>query len=275
MGLSGVDNLQDLAKLRDNLFSETDEICSAHEVNLVQFGDKEPFCPICANERVEQSDKELLEQETEKAYNRSKRWLKQRSVLTNKDMFKMTFDNYQAVDDETKLNKEKALNIARNLYKGSSHNELLAGKFGTGKTHLAMAILNQLNEFTDKKLLFVSIDELMRRIKANFKNDESIYREDVIVQILIDADVLVIDDLGAEVGSVDRKSEATDYNIRVLNAVLSGRMNKPTIFTTNLNNHDLKTMYDGRIMSRILRGMDNERIVLFKTTSDKRSKIEF
>lgn len=269
------DNMSDLKKERDKFYKSVPDICEKHQVNCVQLMDKEPFCPLCASERAEKAELNMREKETKKAYNVNKRWLRQRSVLTAREMFRMTFDNFEEMDEETTQNKEKALQIARRLYKGSTDNEMIAGKFGTGKTHLGMAILNQLSEHTDLKLLFVSIDELMRRIKSNFHNYDSPYQEDVIVETLSKADVLVIDDLGAEVGSVDRKSEATDYTIRVLNAVLSGREYKPTIFTTNLSKKDLDKMYDGRITSRIEKGTSQERIIVFSKTTDKRSQIEF
>lgn len=269
------ESMSDLKRERDRFYKSVPDICERHQVNCVQFMDREPFCPLCANERVKKSELSMREKETEKAYNKNKRWLRQRSVLTDKEIFDMTFENFKEVDEETKENKEKAIQIARELFKGSKHNEMLAGGFGTGKTHLAMAILNELNEHTDMKLIFISIDELMRRIKSNFHDYNSIYKEDVIVQTLIDADVLVIDDIGAEVGSVDRKSEATDYNVRVLNAVLSGRTSKPTIFTTNLSGKDLSQIYDGRIVSRIRRGITKERTIVFKKTKDKRGQLDF
>lgn len=272
MGLSG---LSEIVEKQKRMFKETDILCSEHEVHYVQFQERTPFCPICASERTTETEKEMLEKETKKAYNRNKQWLKRNSVLTNKNMLNMTFDNFEEVDEETERNKEMALDVSREIYKGSNSNRLIAGKFGTGKTHLAMAILNKLNEHQNKKLVFVSFDELMRRIKANFNNPESPYREDVVVQMMTDADVLVVDDLGAEVGSVDRKSQASDYNIRVLNAVLSGRADKSTIFTTNLTMKDLRNMYDGRIMSRLLRGVKQEELIIFTETTDKRTNIEF
>lgn len=270
-----VENMSDLKKERDRFYKSVSSICEKHQVNCVQLMDREPFCPLCASERTDESELNMREKETKKAYNKNKRWLSQRSVLTDEEMFNMTFESFKEVDTETKENKAKALEIARELFKGSKHNEMLAGGFGTGKTHLAMAMLNELNKHADMKLLFVSIDELMRRIKSNFHDHTSVYKEDVIVQTLIEADVLVIDDIGAEVGSVDRKSEATDYNVRVLNAVLSGRTSKPTIFTTNLSGKDLTQMYDGRIVSRIRRGITKERTIVFKTTEDKRGQLDF
>lgn len=273
MELSGLGD--EIKEMQNNHFKQTNETCEIHDVNLIKPKNFRPFCPICAKERAAKDEESLLETETEKAYKVGQKWLKTRSVVLDKDMFGMTFENFKEVDEETHINKEMALNVARSLYKGSKRNEMLAGRFGTGKTHLAMGILNQLNRVTDMKLVFVSIDELLRRIKGSFGNPESMYREDYVVKMLSEADVVVIDDLGAEVGSVDRNSEATDYNVRTLNAILNGRANKPTIFTTNLTIPELKETYDGRILSRILRGMEKERIIQFSKTTDKRSEIQF
>lgn len=272
MGLHGI---ADLKRIQNQMFKDTDERCEQHDVTLVQYQENTPFCPVCASEKAAADELELRESETEKAHNYKRRWLKQRSIVTDKEMFKMTFDTFEVMDDETKLNKEKALNIARNYYKGGKGNELLTGRFGTGKTHLAMAILNQLNDHKNKRILFVSLDELMRRIKTSFGDPTSPYKEDLMVNTLVEADLLVLDDLGAEVGSVDRQSQATDYTVRVLNGILNGRTNKPTIFTTNLTMSELQRVYDGRIISRMFRGVKQERIIQFKTTPDKRTQINF
>lgn len=260
------------------MYEDVEEICEQHEINLIRIKNHKPFCPQCAAERTAESEEKLLKKETEKAYNSNRLFLRSRSIVANRTLLDSTFDTFETMDEETTINKEMALNIARRIYQGSTDNEMLAGKFGTGKTHLAMAILNKLNEVSDKtnfKLVFVSIDEVLRRIKANFGNERSPYREDRIVSVLSEADVLVIDDLGAEVGAVGRDNEASDYNIRVINAILSGRTDKPTIFTTNLSIGDMRDVYDGRILSRILRGMEQEKIIKFVKTTDKRSKLNF
>lgn len=272
MGLSGI---RDIIEIQKELYKTLEEICEEHNEPLVQFQENKPFCPICAAEKTAQDDWELRETETKKAQNPNKKWLRQRSVLTDRDMFNMTFENYETADEETRINKEKALNIARNYYKGATNNELLTGRFGTGKTHLAMAILNQLNEHTDMRLLFVSTDVLMRKVRTSMGDKESPFQEDRIVYLLSKADVLVLDDIGAEVGSVDRQSEATDFVIRIINGVLSGRSNKPTIITTNLTGNELKDTYDGRIIDRMLRGVKQKNIIQFTKTSSKRTDLEF
>lgn len=268
-------DMQDVIAAYKNLYTETDELCKKHDVNLVQPIGRDPFCPECAVIRTAWLEAEMIENETNKALEHKKRWLRNRSIVTDKKMFNMTFETFEEMDQETTKNKEKALDMARRYYKGSNRNELLAGKFGAGKSHLAMAILNQLNEYKDLKALFVSMDELMRRIKSSFGNPESPYKEDVVVNMLIESDLLVLDDLGAEVGSVDRNNSATDYNIRVMNGILNGRTNKPTIFTTNLSMKELQEVYDGRLVSRMFRGIEQENIIEFRETPDKRTQIKF
>lgn len=266
------EGMSDLIK---NMYRQTDEVCETHNINLVNYKGGHSFCLECARENLEKSENELLESETEKAYSSDKRWLKNRSITVDRDILNSTFKEFDEMDEETTANKEKALKIARSYYKGNKHNTILVGKYGTGKTHLAVAILNQLNEHTNTKNMFVSLDELMAKIKAGFNQRDPELTEERAIHLLSKADLLVIDDLGAEIGSVDRASEAGDFTVRILNGILNARMNKSTIFTTNLNSKQLRKAYDGRIMSRIMRGINKDRIIKFEKTTDKRSQIEF
>lgn len=266
---------KEVTELMHEKFKSTNEKCSEHGIYLVQFNDRQPFCPICAEANTKQSEKEFLEEETRKAHESNKRWLKTHSITVDKKVLKATFENFQEVDEETRVNKEKALNIARAYYKGNKHNSMFAGKFGTGKTHLAVAILNQLNEASDVKCMFVSLDELMAKIKAGFNQRDPELTEEQAVYLLSQPDYLVLDDLGAETGAINRDNMAGDFTVRVLNGILNGRMSKPTIFTTNFSSKKMRKVYDGRIMSRIMRGVNEDRVVRFEKTTDKRSQIEF
>lgn len=269
MGLSEV-----IAKYQQ-MYEETDQVCEQHNEKLIRVKELNPFCPVCASEKVAEDEKKLAEAGTKVAYNHKKRWLKERSLVVDRTLFNMTFENFDEVDEETKLNKEKALNLAREYYKGSTKNALLAGKYGTGKTHLSMAILNQLNEYKDERYLFVSADELMRKIKSSFGNPESPFTEDRMIALLSKPKLLVMDDMGAEVGSVERNSAAPDFTIRVMNGMLNGRTSKPTIFTTNLSIKELNKVYGGRIVDRVLNGIEQEDVIQFKQTPSKRTTIKF
>lgn len=258
----------------------TDQYCDKHEVQLVQPRNLKPFCPECAVINTAHSEAIMMNEETEKAKRRNSRWLRSYSFVTGgerklEEMMNMTFDNFHEVDQETKINKKKAQNLVNSYFKGNEHNAVLAGEFGTGKTHLAMAILNKINEVgfhkkKDVRVLFVETYEMMERIYSSYNDDDSPYRKDRVVAMLIEADLLVLDDIGAEVGSMTKASEANNETVKVLTSVMRGREYKPTIITSNLDPAEMKQTYDGRFYSRLMRGVDDKETLIFAETVDKR-----
>ena len=109
---------------------------------------------------------------------------------------------------------------------------------------------------------------MLRKIKSTFSK-ESTLTEDAIIRGLVRAEVLIVDDLGAELGALDANTKATNFINRVLFDVFDGRQGKSTIFTTNLTGKRLDEAYDERIVSRIL---NNFRTITFKETKDYRRK---
>ncbi|WP_267128642.1 hypothetical protein [Lactiplantibacillus plantarum] len=65
---------------------------------------------------------------------------------------------------------------------------------------MALSIAKAVNDHADKSMacLFVSVNELFRLIKSSFGHPDSRYNEQNMVQLLSDADLLVLDDLGSE-----------------------------------------------------------------------------
>lgn len=268
------DSLQDLKQLQREMFKTLDEACEKHGENLVQFGDKKPFCSTCADITAKHHEALLMNKGTNKAYDHKKRWLKERSIAVDRGILNLSFDMFETMDDETTRNKELALQHARTLYKGSTDNVLLAGKFGTGKTHLAIAMINQLNEHLDKRCLFVETNALMRAIQSSFgEGPGHPMTTERAISLLVRADFLVLDDLGSEVGSVEKGSTASDWTTKVINDVLHGRQAKPTIITSNLSVPQIEETYGGRVKSRVMRGIEKDDIVQFKRTTDKRSRL--
>lgn len=103
---------------------------------------------------------------------------------------------------------------------------LITGPVGVGKTHLAVAILNELLDTKGTAVLFCDFSDLLDRIQASFGrgSDES---QDDIVAPYRDAELLVLDELGAR--------RPSDWVREILYGLLNTRYNRKrlTILTTN------------------------------------------
>lgn len=113
-----------------------------------------------------------------------------------------------------------------------------SGTKGSGKTMAACAVANEILKTHDMSVKFVSITDYIELIKA--KDDASRAQ----MQSILDAGLLIIDDIGAQVEGKDWISAAL---FRLINRRYTNHY--PTIFTSNVRMEDLKT--DSRIADRI------------------------
>lgn len=255
----------------------SDKVCNKHGINLIYLSSAPDklSCFKCAKETVEEETDQMVRAASDAYMKRdSYDWLMKRSIVVEKKLLKATFDNYRAMDAETETNKQLALEFAREYFKGATYNTIFSGKAGTGKSHLAMAMLKAVNDNSKpyRKCLFVSIGEIVSLIQDSFRNKESEFTQQSLTDFLVAADLLVLDDIGAEIGSMDSKKEASDFVTKVLKKVLDGRDEKPTIITTNLSSKELREKYDDRIFSRMNKGVlgKENHSIKFKGTTDKR-----
>lgn len=130
-----------------------------------------------------------------------------------------------------------------NSFSRSSSSLFLLGKTGVGKTHISLAIAKRVTErgFT---AAYGSLLNYLRIIeKEHFSRSES-YETDTL-QTLINADLLVLDDLGSEF--------RTGFYESALYNIINSRINLglPTIISSNLSVAELQKNYNDRIISRI------------------------
>lgn len=119
---------------------------------------------------------------------------------------------------------------------------------GSGKTHLAVAVLRDLAldpAISLNDLGFVFVPRMLLELQSTFKHPEK--SELSVVRKYVEPEVLVWDDFGAE--------KLSDYAARALYTVLYEREGKANIFTSNFSLAQIESRdpsgYTMRITSRI------------------------
>lgn len=196
----------------------------------------------------EQEVKELLLKERQEKINS----LTQRSGIPKK--FKnATFSNYDPMDNPEAL--RKVIEFTKNF--PSNKGLLLTGPVGTGKTHLATAIANNLISKL-YSVYFGNVVDVMSFIKSTYSKDSSI-TEDEAINIMTDqVDLFIIDDLG--------KENNTEYTLSMLYQLINRvyENEKTIVITTNESSRNLTAKLGERgqaIVSRITEMCDP---VIFK-----------
>src|SRR5262245_59995413 len=136
-----------------------------------------------------------------------------------------TLANFSAYNESL----EKAVAVARRVAEGFpvvTRGLLLEGQPGVGKTHLAVAVLKQAIESTGARGLFDDTRDLLRIIRSTY--DPSIRTTEIeILRPVMHADLLVLDDLGAE--------KTSEWVEETMNLIVNTRYNERrlTLFTSN------------------------------------------
>lgn len=123
----------------------------------------------------------------------------------------------------------------------TSGNLLFMGSAGLGKTHLTLAIAGAVieNGFIP---IYGAAENLFSQIEKEKFTGENCGAYDAMIK----SDLLIIDDLGAEMATQFTKSAL--YNI--VNTRLLA--NRPTVINTNLTMKEIETRYTPRISSRLI-----------------------
>jgi DNA replication protein DnaC len=137
-----------------------------------------------------------------------------------------SLDNFTTYDNE-KL--QAALRVARRFIEEFPHAQkglMLIGPPGIGKTHIAVAVLREVIARTGLRGVYHDTRALLREIRATYNPTINAAESDVIRPVM-EADLLVLDDLGAE--------RMTDWVEETMSSIVNTRYNERrlTIFTSN------------------------------------------
>lgn len=183
---------------------EKSEICSRHGeylsvgTNYLGLKDVWTKCALCKREQEQlEADKRLKDKIAEHTA-QMERYLQQAGIP---DRFKNAeFDNYKCELDAQK----KALGVCRDYanrfdqFLAAGRGLLMLGNLGTGKTHLAVAIVRKvLQRHTS---IFTTASGLLKSITDTYSsNDQG--RRDQVQRAYQQAHLLVIDEIGVQKGS--------------------------------------------------------------------------
>lgn len=160
------------------------------------------------------------------------------------DFLYKTFDSYSTKPEDT-----KKIDFLKSFYSSDITGITISGNTGSGKTHLALAILcSEISKIIKEEnydkyrydFRFVTSSEFARQSKINtFDKTQNYFRD------LEECTLLIFDDLGSE--------SVTDFTKENIFSLLDYRVNKKlkTIITTNLTMNEIKNKYHERVSSRL------------------------
>ena len=259
-----------------------EETCDKHGCQLWEFpypnrdtGQTEisRFCPECTSEAIALTQEEML-----KTARNATEYVKTYDVLMRdstvpKELRGASFDNFIADTTEEKQLLEFAKGQSIKYINGMTGNTLITGQTGIGKSHLTFAMAKSINEHfkeigKPKSVLFVNLTEIIKEIKQGWNYGRMAkLTEHEAVKMMTRVDFLFIDDLGAKNTDIKPKSDwEQDFLFDILN------QRETTIFNTNLDSGEIKSLYNARNASRIFKGLDGNTFKAF-SIKDKRFSI--
>ena len=170
----------------------------------------------------------------------------------NFDTFNINIFPDEPFEGETMTPQENMKNITNicvdyvnNFNENNEENLLFYGSTGLGKTFMCNCIakaLLDMNKIVIYQTAFKILEIIERR---RFGRDEDRF-DDYQYNLLFDADLLIIDDLGTELSNTFTNAEIFNIvNTRLINGT-------KTIISTNLTPKEISDIYTDRIFSRVL-----------------------
>lgn len=173
------------------------------------------------------------------------------AALIPKRFASKTLDGYVATTTE----QRKALNTCRRYaaefaqIAETGRCLLLLGKPGTGKTHLSVAIANEIMAKSSATAVYRTIGAVLQAIRATY-DQSSDQSESQILASLISPSLLILDEIGVS------KEKPNDFELTTLFAIINGRYEelRPTVIVSNLDGQSLPAAIGERCIDRLREG---------------------
>lgn len=219
------------------------------KVTLLLGKEFKSICPECARLAKEERDGRAKAEQTLLARMSISRKLG--DALIPKRFEKRALANYSAESD----GQRKALSFCRHYVKTfdaireTGRCMVLIGKPGTGKTHLGVAVANELLHKTSRTAVYRTVGSILQAIRATYDRGSERSEAEILAS-LIEPDLLVLDEVGVS------KEQPSDFELTTLFAIINGRYEqvRPTVVISNLDASQLPMAMGERCVDRLREG---------------------
>ncbi len=270
--LGNMDARERIQKELDEAKFNRKEYMQEHEINPQDLKLKYE-CEICKDrgyvERMGNFQKCACLKKLQEQLRYRKSNLRKRVEKENFKTFKIDlFDNETKYSISPELNIEKTpreqmeailkegLTFIENFDSEETKSLLFYGGVGLGKSFMCSAIAKEIMD-RGKTVIYYTANELIQMMEMYTFDKDAFFKEYIIEDYrdLDDVDLLIIDDLGAELTNNFVKTSLFNIiNTRIVKE-------KKILISTNLTPLDLKERYDDRIFSRLLMYVDAYKFV--------------
>ncbi|MGR8826842.1 ATP-binding protein [Leuconostoc citreum] len=238
------------------------------------------FKPEEVNQKLLEKEKQAQEKATKDFIAVKRRVFDRDSLWPSNRKLTFTFERWLPEKQKNKQLAEKTKQQSIDVFKRLRHenfNVFLHGSAGVGKTAMTLAMVNALERYTDKAVMFVSAIPLRETVMYDFNDKRAKHKLEQLERSMLEADVLIIDDFGSEVGMAGAVRQGNERLQQFYMAVADGRYEvdendkrtKSTIITSNNTRSELGAMYNDKLISRLVtKKVDN--VILFVGLEDIR-----
>lgn len=223
-----------------------ERVCATHGPYMAGIVDPGPYfakrwtdCPGC-RDAWEAEQAELLAQ---RRLRMVEQWLATSGMRGR--FQRASFDTFGVKTSDQRDALKACRDFAERVCAGETGTLFLIGPPGTGKTHLACAILRAVIEQTAERGAFTTVADLIRSIRSTWGSRERDNNESTVIAGFVTPRLLVLDDVGSNLGSESEQRHLLD--------VIDGRYveERPIVVTSNLTAEEMKNSVGERAFDRL------------------------
>jgi DNA replication protein DnaC len=233
------------------LFTYHVGLCPAHPEEAAGSDDDGKtlaFCPECGQEK--QRAESIATQKAQSEARRVKEIAARVEACRIPHRFSgKSFWDYSAPSGSQRTNLEKCQSYAENFDQHYADGRclILSGTVGTGKTHLAAAILKDVVEKQGYTGKYWTVNGLLQVIRASYEKDSG-FSESEVIESVTNTHLLVLDEVGA--------TKQSEFELATLFNIINSRYEWqiPTIVISNLGPKQIGEAIGERCFDRLREG---------------------